>query len=566
MTDLVRAAKEWIAGDPDSNTRGMLERLVDTNDLDGLKRAMGGTLPFGTAGIRGEVGPGSNRINRAMVIKTTSGLARHLIDDGRAGKKVVIGFDARPTSRRFAEDAAGVLAAAGIGVIFFPDVVPTPVVAFAAKHLEAGGAVVVTASHNPPGDNGYKVYGGNAAQIIPPEDDSIAKAISVTGPANEIPRFEDVFDGASELVEEIDPSIFDAYYRAVDRARPSPRSSDLKVVYTPMHGVAGAAIGELFARGGHTGLIPVPEQAQPDGTFPTVAFPNPEEPGALDLALRLAGEVGADAVIANDPDADRLAAAVPFDGDWHVLSGNDMGALLGDFVLRYWDDTSVPIVASSVVSSPILGRIAAAHGARHESTLTGFKWIVAAGLSLEAEGLGRFAFGYEEALGYAIDQVVRDKDGISAALVFADLLAEEKAAGRTVLDRLVDIWTQAGLWVSAQRSIVKHGISGDEAIQSAVMRLGDDPPDSIGGLPVTEVTDYRHDSASRPVWLGEQALIELTLGDSGRALVRPSGTEPKLKVYVDLVGECGTDPHHSHRILREQAARLAGMMGEWLQV
>ncbi len=566
MVGLISAAQDWISGDPDPGTRAELERLVESGNVETLERAMGESLTFGTAGIRGEVGPGSNRMNRAIVIKTTAGLGRHLISEGRGKRGVVVGFDARPSSRTFAEDAAGVLGAAGIRVTFFPEVTPTPVVAFAAKHLGAGAAVVVTASHNPPADNGYKVYGGNAAQIIPPEDVSIGQAISETGPANQIPRIEAVFDETSDLVSPINPGILDLYLQTVDRARPSPQSSNLRFVYTPLHGVGGETLQKVFIRAGHTGLVPVPEQAKPDGTFPTVAFPNPEDPDALDLALRLGTEIRADAVIANDPDADRLAAALPVDNGWRLLSGNEMGALLGDYVLRYWDADTTPIVASSIVSSPILGRIATNRGARHEVTLTGFKWIANAGLTLEAEGMGKFAFGYEEALGYTIGDTVRDKDGISAALVFADLLAEERAAGRTVLDRLVDIWNQTGLWVSAQHSIVREGVSGREAIQTAVARLGDAPPGAVLDLTVTEVTDYRFGSESRPSWLGEQDLIELALGDRGRILVRPSGTEPKLKVYVDLAGESGSDPQEAHGKLSDRAGELARAMGEWLQV
>ena len=562
MNHLVAAAQDWISGDPDPITRAELERLVAAGDAEALGRAMGDGLSFGTAGIRGEMGPGSNRMNRATVIKTTAGLARHLVRGGRADRGVVLGFDARPYSMIFAEDVAAVLAAVGIPVTFFPDLTPTPVVAFAAKHLGAGAAVVITASHNPPGDNGYKVYGGNAAQIIPPEDDSIARAISETGLANQIPRIERVFEDGSDLVRPIDPAVFDLYVEAVDRVRPAPQSSDLKLVYTPMHGVGGATLERVFTRVGHSGLHPVPEQAKPDGRFPTVAFPNPEEPGALELALRLGKEIDADAVLANDPDADRFAAAVPLDDGWRLLTGNEMGALLGDYVLRYWNREATPIVASSIVSSPILQRIAAIRGAHHEVTLTGFKWIVNAGLTLEAEGKGKIAFGYEEALGYAIGGTVRDKDGISAALVFTDLLAEEHAAGRTVLDRLVDIWKETNLWVSAHHSIV----TDQKAIEMAITRLGDDPPNSVGGRRVTDVTDYRHGSEFRPAWLGSQALIELTLGDSGRILVRPSGTEPKLKVYVDLNEECGVDPHDMNRTLTDQASELALTMGEWLQV
>lgn len=561
---LLEAALAWISGDPDPVTRDALQGMVDAEDIEGLDLAMGEALAFGTAGIRGEVGPGSGRMNRAMVIKTTAGLARYLHDQGRDTGPVVVGFDARSSSRQFAEDAVGVLAAAGIAVRYFSEVAPTPIVAFAAIQMNAEAAVVVTASHNPPADNGYKVYSANAAQIIPPEDADIAAAISGIGPANAIALVEDAFAATHELIEQIDESLYDDYYRAVDETRPSPQSSDLTFVYTPMHGVGGRVLEEMFTRAGHTGLTPVSSQFEPDGTFPTVSFPNPEEEGALDLALELASETQADAVLANDPDADRLAAAVPHEGEWRLLSGNELGALLGDYVLRSWNHGETPIVANSIVSSPILQRLAARYGAHHEVTLTGFKWIANAALALESGGVGRFAFGFEEALGYTIGRTVRDKDGLSAALVFSDLVTEEHRAGRSVLDRLVDIWAATGLWVSAQHSIVRPGPAGQSAIADAVSQLGDQPPTEVGDYEVTDVVDYRIGADERPPWLGAQQLIELQLGDLGRVLVRPSGTEPKLKVYVDLSGEVGSDPHRAHRDLSDAASELAVGVGESL--
>lgn len=568
MTDLHQAALDWIEGDVDPSTRDELRTILASGDADVLQAAMGATLEFGTAGIRGEVGPGSNRMNRAIVIRTTAGLVAFLdsLPDADPGAPVVLGFDARPSSRTLAEDTAGVLAAAGRRVLFFPEVTPTPLVAFAGKHHGAIASVVVTASHNPPADNGYKVYASNGAQIVPPWDTGISAAIRDVGPANQILRIEKAFAGRSHLVTEIDAAVLDRYWEEVDAARPEPHQSSLKIVYTPMHGVGGAVLNTVFERAGHTGLIPVPEQADPDGTFPTIRFPNPEEAGALDLALALATDRDADVVIANDPDADRLAAAVPLAGEWRLLSGNELGALLGDYVLRNWSSDQAPIVANSIVSSPILGRIADRYGARFEVSLTGFKWIVNAALALEADGEGAFAFGFEEALGYTVGRTVRDKDGISAALVFCDLVAGLSEEGKTVLDRLNEIWSQVGLWVSAQHSIVSSGVEGKKAIQSAVNRLGDNPPDSIGGLAVTAVEDYRTGGEGRPFWLGNQALIQLTLGDSGRILVRPSGTEPKLKVYVDLTTTAGDDPATTHTKALDSAQALAAEVGEWLEI
>lgn len=564
--DAVEQARSWIAGDPDPDTRRELLELIESGDEDALRVAMGEPLTFGTAGIRGEVGAGPGRMNRATVIKTTAGLAAYLKADGRDDRPVIVGFDARPTSRTFAEDTAGVLCAAGFEVRYFPEVTPTPVVAYAARITSAAAAVVITASHNPPADNGYKVYGANAAQIIPPEDTGIAAAIRSTPDASAVARIESAFSGGSERVTPLDSDVVERYYLEVDAVRPSPQTSDLKVVYTPMHGVGGTILTTLFERAGHTGLVPVPEQFDPDGMFPTVAFPNPEEKGALDLAYGLAEDLDADAVIANDPDADRLAAAVPYEGGWRPLSGNEMGALLGDYVLRYWRADAKPIVANSIVSSPILGRIAENAGAHYERTLTGFKWIRNATLALEQEGVGQFAFGYEEALGYTVGPVVRDKDGISAALVFCDLVAEERAAGRSIIERLHRIWDKAGLWVSAQKSIVRPGSAGQRLIADAVARLGDEPPPSVAGREVSEITDYRTGAEARPLWLGAQQLIELEFGEAGRLLVRPSGTEPKLKIYVDLVGDPGSDPDLAHSSLLEEANQVATAMEDWLAI
>ena len=567
--DLLSKAKRWAKADLDNEHRTTVEDLVRDRDEGRLRELFDGSLTFGTAGIRGEVGPGPNRMNRSVVVRTTRGLADHLISahGSEPTRPVIVGFDARPTSAQFAEDTVGVLAAAGSPVLYFPGVVPTPIVAFAAKHLEAIGAVVITASHNPRWDNGYKVYGDNAAQIIPPDDTSIATAIEGTPMADRIPRLDQAFSTDHELVRTVPHDIVDSYWAELSAARPDAQTSHMKIVYTPLHGVGGSIVESLFRQAGHTGLIPVAEQFEPEGSFPTVDFPNPEEPGALDLALAHAVEVDADLVLANDPDADRLAVVVPSeDGEWRALSGNEVGALLGDYVLRHHRDETTPIVVSSIVSSPMLGRIAAVYGARHETTLTGFKWIVSAGLSLEAEGEGRFVYGYEEALGYSIGSTVRDKDGISAALVFADLAAGLAKASRTVLERLVEIWEVSGLWVSAQHSIVRTGGEGAAAIQDAMARLAADPPRSVGGVPVVSCRDYHTGADDRPTWLGEQALVELSLGREGRLLARPSGTEPKLKIYADLRGECGDDAFAAHDELSSRADLLAGELANHLAI
>lgn len=567
LTDeIIDRARSWIEGDPDPETRSELEGLIESGAFDVLRSRLDGSLEFGTAGIRGEVGAGPNRMNRAVVIRTTRGLVDYLIEHHQAesGAPVIVGYDARPSSRQFADDTIGVIAAAGIPVRYFPDVTPTPIVAFACKYLGAAAAVVITASHNPPSDNGYKVYAANGAQIIPPMDSGISSAIDEVGPANQVPRMEGALGSSSQLISTVPDGLLDSYWEQVNRNRPAPTASGLKIVYTPIHGVGGETVAELFRRAGHTGLMPVPEQSRPDGSFPTVRFPNPEEEGALDLAISMAEAENADLVIANDPDADRFAAVIPYRTSWRPLTGNEVGVLLGDYVLRHHAGRNRPIVINSIVSSPMLGEIAAQRGAHFERTLTGFKWIANAAITLEAEGVGEFVYGYEEALGYTIGSTVRDKDGMSTALVFVDLLAGLVSAGLGPLDRLAELWQMAGVWGSAQHSIVRRGREGQEAIGEAIEVLVSSPPSKVGGMDVTEVTDYRRDADSRPLWLGSQDLVELTLGDSGRVLVRPSGTEPKLKIYVDLVMSPAEDTETQQQHLQTRAEELAAEIEQTL--
>jgi phosphomannomutase len=531
---LRRAAEDWIAADPDPSTRAELAALVEEGDGAVLADRLAGTLAFGTAGIRGAVEAGSNRMNRAVVIRTTRGLADYLADTRPGAGPVVVGFDGRLSSRAFAEDTVGVLAAAGVPVRYFPEVAPTPLVAYAARVLGASAAVVVTASHNPPQDNGYKVYDANAAQIVPPVDAEIAAAIDRVGPAVDVPRVEGALAGASELARPVEPSLTARYVEEVLALRPSIAADRrLRIVYTPLHGVGRVLAERVLRPAGFADLHVVAEQAEPDGRFPTVAFPNPEEPGALDLALALGSRVGADLILANDPDADRLAVCLPRDGGWVPLTGNQVGQLLADFLLEHAGPGPTPLVVNSIVSSPMLASIAQAHGARWEATLTGFKWIANAALDLaDAEGT-RFVFGYEEALGYTVGEVVRDKDGISAALLFAEMAAHCRAMGETVFDRLARLYRRHGLWVSVQRSVVRPGPQGAAEIGAAMELLGRSRPEGLGGVEVTAVTDFRVGAEGRPRWLGAAPLVALELGPAGRALVRPSGTEPKLKIYVD---------------------------------
>jgi phosphomannomutase len=566
VESLNQRAREWIAGDLDPETRAELQAIVDSGDIDELEERMGASLEFGTAGIRGAVAAGSNRMNRAVVIKTTKGLADYLGETRDEIAPVVVGFDGRTSSRRFAGDTVGVLTAAGFPVRYFAKPTPTPLVAFAAGEYEAGAAVVVTASHNPPADNGYKVYDANTAQIIPPVDAGIAAAIARTGPAAAIPRHEWQPGEKQLLAEAIGSDLAARYVEEVMALRPDlPGDRDLTIVYTPLHGVGRPMTERLLSTAGFDNVHTVPEQAEPDGRFPTVAFPNPEEPGALDLAKGLGDRLGADLILANDPDADRLAACLPTAAGWRTLSGNQIGVLLADFVLEN-SRVGRPLVVNSIVSSPMLAGVAAGYGARFVQTLTGFKWIANAAMDLERdEGLD-FVFGYEEALGYTVGPVVRDKDGMSAALWFADLVAYLRGRGRTIEDRLAALYRDHGLWVSTQRSIVRPGSEGAAEIAAAMGSLRDRRPSRLGGFEVDAVTDFRDGAADRPRWLPEQALVEFRLGGAGRALARPSGTEPKLKIYVDRRAElpAGADVWEAEAAALAEAAAVAADLAEFL--
>ncbi len=563
-SDLAETTRAWIDGDPDPVDREELTALLAAGDWTTLQERMAGTLEFGTAGIRGAVEAGSNRMNRAVVIRTTAGLSSFLSANRRG--PVVVGFDGRKSSRQFAADAVGVLAAAGHEIFFFDEPVPTPLVAFAVTQLGAAGGVVVTASHNPPADNGYKVYDDNGAQIIPPVDSEIAAAIERVGPANQVPRVEEAMTSPDGRIHPLDEErIYRAYWQDVDGVRTREEGSDLSVAYTPIHGVAWRTLRRLVEDAGHRNVHVVEAQRDPDGAFPTVSFPNPEEPGAMDLAIALGRDIDADLVIANDPDGDRLAVVLPGDGNrWRPLTGNQVGVLLADWLLESWSGAETPIVINSIVSSPMLATVAELHGAHFEQTLTGFKWIANAALDLEAQGRGRFVLGYEEALGYSVGSVVRDKDGMSAALVFLDMAAALAEGGLTVDDRLADLHERAGLWVSTQLAITRAGSGGLAEIDAAMEHLRTRRPSSLGGRDVLKSTDYRTGAEHRPRWLAATPLVALELSGDARVLIRPSGTEPKLKIYVDLPGSADDDSKATEDSLRTEADALAEEAAEFI--
>lgn len=524
--ELVARAQAWADGDVDAADREALTALIAAGDIAALRDAVGRELTFGTAGLRAPMGPGANRMNRATVIRTTYAVGQWLKARESGEIVVVVGFDARHNSQTFATDAIAVLEAAGITVRRFVAPVPTPLVAFAQQQFDAAAAIVVTASHNPARDNGYKLYGDGAAQIVTPDDVTIQELITAAPPANTIERHEATqHDGIDAAVADAYTAMVTALHTAHDGPRP-------RIVYTPLHGVGAATFLSVARACGYDDVTVVASQADPDPDFPTVAFPNPEEPGALDEALRLAHTSGADLVLANDPDADRLAVAVPdANGTFVALSGNQIGVLLSDYLLEN-TDVPRPLIVTTVVSTPMVTTLARRHGATVERTLTGFKWIARAAGELTRAGHS-FVYGFEEALGSNVTPAVNDKDGISAAIVFADMVTWLARRGETVMDRLASLAVLDGVWVSRQVSVTRDGTDGAAAIKEAMARLIADPPKQVNDRRVVSVNDYTTGADQRPPWRGKDLLVELVFAD-GRMLVRPSGTEPKLKVYVDL--------------------------------
>ncbi|GAP50758.1 phospho-sugar mutase [Streptomyces azureus] len=529
--ELIAQAQAWLTEDPDPETRTELARLIDAQDHTELAARFSGTLQFGTAGLRGELGAGPMRMNSSVVIRAAAGLAAYLKKQGHQDGLVVIGYDARHKSADFARDTAAVMTGAGLRAAVLPRPLPTPVLAFAIRHLGAVAGVEVTASHNPPRDNGYKVYLGDGSQIVPPADIDIAAEIAAVPSLTTVRR-------PTEGWDTLDDSVLDAYLARTDAvlAKDSPRTA--RTVYTAMHGVGKDVLLAAFARAGFPEPTLVTAQADPDPEFPTVAFPNPEEPGAMDLAFAKARATtpAPDLIIANDPDADRCAVAVRDGADWRMLRGDEVGALLAAHLVRRG---ATGTFAESIVSSSLLGRIAEKAGLPHVETLTGFKWIA------RAEGL---RYGYEEALGYCVDpDGVRDKDGITAALLITELASQLKEEGRTLLDLLDDLAVEHGLHATDQLSVRVEDLS---LITAAMRRLREQPPTELAGLPITRTDDLTQGSDTLPPTDG----LRYTL-DGARVIVRPSGTEPKLKCYLEVVVPVAT-----HAGLPEARAQATGLL------
>jgi len=555
IDDVLRAqAAAWIAADPDPRDAADLQALLDQAMLaaapedkappdqglpddaapDGAADAaaeladrFGGRLEFGTAGLRGAVAAGPNRMNRAVVRGTTAALAGWLLERSRGASAeagVVIGCDARHRSDEFADEAAAVLAGAGIRVHLLPRQQPTPLLAFSVRYLGAAAGIMITASHNPPADNGYKLYLGDGAQIVPPADAEIEAAIRDLGPLSLVP----VAPPDSPLIVRRGDELATAYLDAVCAASPAPADAAwLRFAYTPLHGVAAGLALRAFEQAGYTAPDVVTAQAAPDPDFPTVTLPNPEEPGALDLVLALGRRCGADLVLAHDPDGDRLAVAVP-DADaragWRTLTGDQLGALLGAYLLEQVPAGTEPgsrLVVSTIVSSTLLSRIAAAAGSQYAQTLTGFKWIVRAA---ESRPGACYVFGYEEALGYSVGAAVRDKDGIGAALAVLGLAARARSRGETLLDAYDALEKVYGVHLTEQVTVATS------TPVDVMARLRAASPGALAGLPVISVTDFTGGTRELP----SADVLSYRLAGA-RVVIRPSGTEPRIKAYLEVV-------------------------------
>ncbi|MEZ7751506.1 phospho-sugar mutase [Haemophilus sputorum] len=533
MNALFSKAQDWLNQDPDQETRAELEQLLSQAKSGNaeaqveLTNRFDGRLQFGTAGLRGRLQAGSMGMNRVLVAQAAGGLAAYLKDYDKT-PSIVIGYDGRKNSDVFARDTAEIMAGAGIKAYLLPRKLPTPVLAYAIQYFDATAGVMVTASHNPPEDNGYKVYLGKAnggGQIVSPADKEIAALIDKVAAGNiaDLPRSQDFTILNDEIV--------DAYIAKTASLAKEPQA-DINYVYTAMHGVGYEVLSKTLAKAGLPQPHVVAEQVWPDGTFPTVNFPNPEEKGALDLAIKVAKENNAEFIIANDPDADRLAVAVPdAQGNWKPLHGNVIGCYLGWYLAKqYHAQGKKGVLACSLVSSPALAEIAKKYGFDSEETLTGFKYIG------KVNGL---LFGFEEALGYLVDpDKVRDKDGISAAIVFLDLVRSLKKEGKTLADYAADFTKEFGAYVSGQISIRVSDLSEIGKLMSA---LRNNPPAEVGGFKVATFLD--HTKTDR-----QSDILVFVLENGSRLIARPSGTEPKIKFYLDARG---TDPKNADEVLAQ---------------
>ena len=534
LETLIQQARSWINQDPDAETVAELEQLIAASDESGLAERFGQRIGFGTAGLRGLLGAGPNRMNRVLVAQAAAGIAKYLkenFDD----PSVVIGYDARKNSDVFAKDSAQIFAGFGIRAFLFAELAATPLVAYAVRNLGASAGVMVTASHNPPGDNGYKVYDFSGSQIISPMDAQIAKHIDEFAKSGSVASLT-----RSDSFVEVPSSVRSGYLQSVSGLlNKHSERQDIKIVYSAMHGVGASFIQEIFKLSGLTEPAQVLSQQQPDGKFPTVSFPNPEEPGAMDASLATAQNQQADLVLVNDPDADRLAVAFKnHDGSYQQLTGDQLGLILGEeMASRASREGITGSLACSIVSSSALGKVAEHYGFGFEQTLTGFKWV---------SRVPNLIFGYEEALGYCVDWgQVRDKDGLSAALIVADIASALAKQGYTLGDQLEKLMQRYGYFATGQISIRVTDLS---VITDLMKKLRTNPPAQIAGVDAV-FEDMNQGSGSLPA----TDAVRFKLSDGRTVIIRPSGTEPKLKCYLQAVSNSEAD---SKKLLAELEAAM----------
>ncbi len=559
---MMEKVTQWLTADPDPKTREELQYLIDHKMYDELEDRFKSRLEFGTAGLRGKVGCGPNRMNRLVIQQTALGLGQYLMKQVDDAKKrgVVIGYDGRSDSQSFAHETASVLTALGIKVYLTHTVAATPIAAFGVKHFKAAAAVVVTASHNPPEYNGFKVYWENGAQIIPPHDSGIAAEIDIA--ATRIIPLMPLAEGEREgLLVWLGDDYYQTYRTAINENpllgnHTNPEA--ITIAYTAMHGVGANMAEDLLHDAGFKKVFSVKEQRDPDGTFPTVNFPNPEEHGAMDMVIALADSLEAELACANDPDADRFAVAVRKpDGGYQMLTGDQVGTLFGDYLLSK-TDASKQLVGNTIVSSSLLSKIAAAHGAKYYQTLTGFKWLTNIAMKEQSDE-HQFLFAYEEALGYTIGNTVWDKDGLSALVAFAQLSAELYSQGKTIWDQLEAIYRKHGMYLNAQRSIAL-----DPNSPPIGEKLRAEPPKEIAGKHIITTEDLKHsirthkNGKTESIDLPSSDVLIYHLEGGSRVIVRPSGTEPKLKCYYEVVGSFAKNEsfHSAQERAEEQLSML----------
>lgn len=569
---LIDLAERWIADDPDPDTRAELRALIDEGDLDALAERFAAPLAFGTAGLRGLLGAGLSRMNAANVARAAWAVAKDALAKvpDAAQRGIVVGRDGRHKSAELARISAEIIAGLGVRVHWIPEPAPTPVAAFLGVYLEAAAVVVVTASHNPPAYNGFKVYSARGSQIVSPQDADIRALRDGVARVAELPRVPFPEAVRERLVRVIGEPERAAFFEALEAQCLGPAQPPMQVsaVTTSLHGVGHPWLMEMLVRRGHRHIFPVLAQAAPDGAFPTVAFPNPEEKGALDLAFALGRDKYAELIVANDPDADRLAAAVRDEGaeaGYRALSGDELGLLLADWILgegaRRGRLPDKPLVVTTIVSTTALEALAAARGAVYRECLTGFKWILEAAFQGEERG-ETFVFGFEEALGYCCGRAVRDKDGIGAAAVLMELAAALKARGMTLLDRLDELALELGVTATDQVAVTLAGADGLARIGRVMASLRDNPPAWIGGVAVSRARDLAKPADAEAAGLPAGDVLTYWLAGGARLVMRPSGTEPKLKCYLEArapVGAAGLPA------ARADAKVLVGHLAAWVR-